>query len=137
MEFEIFDHTADQGIRAYGFTLKEVFTNSAKALSVLSTDPKRVEIKEEFEIEVSNTEIDELLVDWLNELIYIQDTEGVFLVKFEINILEPPLLKAKVYGEKMDRDKHMFGSCLKAATYHYLKVEKTEDHWECQVIFDV
>jgi len=137
MEFEIFDHTADQGIRAYGNTMEEVFLNAAKAFSYLSTDPEKVEIKEEFEIELSNSEKEELLVDWLNELIFLQDTEGVFLVKFEINTLETPVLRAKVYGEKMDRNKHIFGSCLKAATYHYLKLEKTDKGWEAQIIFDV
>jgi SHS2 domain-containing protein len=93
--------------------------------------------EEEFNIEISRDETEELLVAWLNELIFIQDTEHVFLVKFEINTLAPPLLKARVMGEKMDREKHNFKSCLKAATFHGLKVEEKDGTWTCQVIFDV
>ncbi|HPZ09577.1 MAG TPA: archease [Candidatus Eremiobacteraeota bacterium] len=137
MEFEIFEHTADQGIIVRGTSLLEIFINAAKGLSALSTEPEQVKSVEEFDIEISRDDTDELLVAWLNELIFIQDTEGVFLVKFEIFFLEPPLLKAKVWGEKMDRNKHTFKSCLKAATYHSLRLEQTGDGWYGQVIFDV
>ena len=137
MNFEIFEHTADQGIRATGMTLSELFLNASEAFSCLSTDPQSVNTEEEFNIEISRDEIEELLVAWLNELIFIQDTEHVFLVKFEINTLEPPVLKGRVMGEKMNREKHTFKSCLKAATYHGLKVEQNDGVWTCQVIFDV
>ena len=137
MKFEVFEHTADQGIRATGTSLLEVFLNASKAFAFLSTDAETVMAEEEFNIEITRDETEELLIAWLNELIFIQDTEHVFLVKFEIDTLEPPLLKARVMGEKMNREKHIFKSCLKAATYHGLKVEEKNGIWTCQVIFDV
>jgi SHS2 domain-containing protein len=137
MNFEIFEHTADQGIRATGNSLSEVFMNISRAFSVLSTDPETVTTEEEFIVEISRDETEELLIAWLNELIFIQDTEKVFLVKFEIEILSPPLLKARVMGEKMDREKHTFKSSIKAATYHGLKLEQIGNTWHGQVIFDV
>jgi SHS2 domain-containing protein len=137
MDFEIFEHTADQGIRACGNSLSEVFINAARAFASLSTDPEKVIPQEEFRVEISRDEIDELLVAWLNELIFIQETEGVFLIKFEIDTLEPPLLRARVWGEKINREKHTLKSCVKAATYHGLKLEHIGDTWQGQVIFDV
>ena len=137
MDFEIFEHTADQGIRAYGRSMKDVFINAAMALSTLSTDPAKVLPEEEFDLEISREEPDELLVAWLNELIFIQDSEGVYLCKFSIDTFEPAVVKGKAWGERIDREKHTPGSCLKAATYHCLKLEKASEGWMAQVIFDV
>ncbi len=137
MDFEIFEHTADQGIRICGDSLPELFINAARGLSHLSTDPADVKPLKEFEIEISRDEAEELLVAWLNELIFIQDTESVYLVKFEIDFLEPPLLRGKAWGDEIDMDIHTQKSCLKAATYHELKLEKRNGVWFGQVIFDV
>ena len=136
MEFEIFDHTADHGIKAYGKTLSEVFVNSSRAFAKLSTDPEKVKAEKEFVIEISRDETDELLVAWLNELIFIQDTEEVYLSRFEVDV-NPPDLKGKVWGEEIDMERHTQRACIKAATYHGLKLEKTKKGWMGQVIFDV
>ena len=137
MDFEIFEHTADHGVRIYGTSLSEIFLNGARGFAELSTDPAKVTARDEFEVELSRDEPSELLVAWFNELIFIQETENVYLVKFQVDFIEPSSLRAKVWGEEINLDIHTQRACIKAATYHELKLEKREDGWFGQVIFDV
>ena len=129
-DFEILDHTADVGIIAYGADLKQAFANAARALFSLITEVLHQDIK------INASDLESLLVAWLNELIYRFDTEGVLFKRFDIIQLDETYLKAKGYGEKADSSKHSLKTGVKGATYHMLKVDKT-DGFRVQVIFDI
>ena len=77
-----------------------------------------------------------LLVAWLNELIYLFDTENIIFKRFDITQLNSTRLKARSYGEKVDSAKHKLKTGVKAATYHMLKVDKTNG-CQVQVLFDI
>jgi len=135
-DFEFIDHTADVGIIAYGATIKQAFANAAKGLFSLITELDDIEEVLHRDIEVTTTDKESLLVEWLNELIYLFDAENIIFKRFDITELNNTRLKARNYGEKVDYSKHKLKTGVKAATYHMLKVNK-DDGYQVQVIFDI
>ncbi len=135
-DFEILDHTADIGIIAYGADLKQAFANAARGLFSLITDLDAVEEVLHRDAELTGPDEESLLVEWLNELIYQFDTEGIIFKRFDIIQLDNTRLKARGYGEKVDKSKHKIKIGVKAATYHMLKVDKG-DGGRVQVLFDI
>jgi len=135
-EFEIVDHTADVGIRAYDASLNQAFAKAAKALFSLITELDNVDEVLHRDIELVAPDQESLLVEWLNELIYLFDTENIIFKRFDITRLNSTRLKARGYGEKVDSSKHKLKIGVKAATYHMLKVDKTNG-CQVQVLFDI
>jgi SHS2 domain-containing protein len=135
--FEIIDHTADIGIVAYGTDMKQIFANAALGLFNLMADLDK--IKEDFrrEIELSAEDVEVLLVEWLNELIYIVDVEHVIFKRFEIEELTGTQIKARCFGEKIKPGQHKLKREIKAATYHMLRINKDNSSYKVQVIFDI
>ncbi|MBI4744325.1 MAG: archease [Actinobacteria bacterium] len=76
-DFVIINHTADVGIEAYGKTPEEIFVNMAKGMFSLITDPESVSEEICFDVNIKGEDRDSLLINWLNELIYLYDTENV------------------------------------------------------------
>ena len=135
-EFEIVDHTADVGIIAYGADIRQAFANAARALFSLITELENVDEVLHRDIKLTATDEESLLVEWLNELIYLFDTENIIFNRFEIIQLDYTQLKARIYGEKVNKAKHKLKTGVKAATYHTLKVDKA-DGCKVQVLFDI
>lgn len=135
-DFEILNHTADVGIIAYGADMKQAFANAAKGLFSLITDLDDVEEVLHRDAELTATDEESLLVEWLNELIYKFDTEGIIFKRFDIVELDNTRLKARGYGEKVDKSRHKLKMGVKAATYHMLKVERGNGG-RVQVLFDI
>lgn len=134
--FEVVDHTADIGIIAYGIDLKEAFSHAAEGLFSLIIDLESVKEKSVRPVEVSADDVEMLLASWLNELIYVFDTEHLVFKRFEVNWITDKHLIANCYGEKINRQRHELKRNVKAATYHKLRVEK-DDGYRVQVLFDV
>lgn len=135
-EFAIIDHTADVGIAAYGIDMNQVFANAAKGMFSLVTELDSVGETLYRDIELTAPDRESLLVAWLNELIYLFDTEYIIFKRFDITSLSPTHLKARSYGQKVDSSRHTIKVGIKAATYHMLKVSQNNG-WEAQVIFDI
>jgi SHS2 domain-containing protein len=135
--YEIIDHTADVGIIAYGADVEELFSNAALALFSLITEPERIEEKLHVDLEVNSEGRDSLLVEWLNELIYLFDVKHILFNRFDIESLTHNDLKATCYGENFDPMRHKIKIGVKAATYHMLKLEKNGGGYKSQIIFDI
>ena len=135
--FEIIDHTADVGIVAYGTDVEELFSNAALALFSLITELESIEEKLHFDLKVSSDDRDSLLVEWLNELIYLFDVEHILFNRFDIESLTRNQLKAICYGETFDPLKHKIKVGIKAATYHMLKLDRNGGGYKAQIIFDI
>jgi len=88
------------------------------------------------DIELTADDAESLLVDWLNELVYYFDAEGILFKRFDISELNNSHLKARGYGEKADSARHELKMGVKAATYHMLKIEKNNGY-RVQVLFDI
>lgn len=135
-DFEILNHTADIGVIAYGKNLKAAFANAAKGMFSLITELDAVKEIEYRDINVTAADMEILLVAWLNELIYLFDVENILLKRFDINKLTDTELRARAYGEMVDKSRHKLKLGIKAATYHMLKIEKGKPN-KTQVIFDI
>jgi SHS2 domain-containing protein len=136
-DFEFIDHTADIGITAYGADMKQVFANAARGLFSIITNLDNVASTKKLDIQVTAPDREALLLQWLNELIYLFETRKMLFSRFEITVIADTELKAKAFGEKINLKKHELKTQVKAATYHMLKIEQNEDGWKAQVIFDV
>ena len=135
-DFEIIDHTADVGIIAYGTDMSQAFANAAKGLFSLITELDDVDEVVYRDTELTATDEESLLVEWLNELIFLFDVENIIFKRFDITQLNSTQLKARSYGEKVDTSKHKLKMGVKAATYHMLKISQG-DGCKVQVLFDI
>jgi len=135
-DFEFINHTADVGIIAYGADIKQAFANAARAMFSLITELDDVAEIAYQDIELTAPDEESLLVEWLNELIFLFDTENIIFKRFDITQLSNTHLKARSYGHKVDSSKHKLKTGVKAATYHMLKVEKSNG-CKVQVLFDI
>jgi SHS2 domain-containing protein len=135
--FEVIDHTADIGIVAHGADIKQVFANAALGLFNLMADLE--DFKEDFQraIELSAEDVEVLLVEWLNELIYIFDVEHIIFKRFEIEELTSTQIRASCFGQKIKPEQHKLKREIKAATYHMLRISKEDGSYKVQVIFDI
>jgi SHS2 domain-containing protein len=116
-------HTADTGIEAWGPTLDAAFEEAALGLFELMIEPISVEERETHRVAVSGGDDGDLLVRWLNELLYLVDARGLVFHRFVVERRAPGALVAMAYGEPFDPARHLPRTAVKAATYHQLAVE--------------
>jgi SHS2 domain-containing protein len=137
-KFEILDHTADVGLVAWGETKEEVFANAALGMFSLICNVEEVNGGFTIQVEVEGSDYEDLLVTWLNELLYLFEAEEVLLKEFNIQELGQYYLKAQVEGEPLDTQKHHVQRVVKACTYYEVKVEEIRPQlWRAQVYFDI
>ncbi len=134
MRYRLLEHTADAMIQAYGKDLGERFGNVAYAMFDLMTDASKIESKGELKILLSAVTREQLLVDFLQELLFIHETEGVVMGRFEVKT-DGNKLEALVWGEEFDEKRHSKRAVVKAITYH--KLEFDDKNGTITVLFDV
>jgi SHS2 domain-containing protein len=137
--YEVFEHTADVGIRARAESLGELFADAARGLfSVMVGNLDAARAAEEVAIELRGDDLEELLHDWLAELLYTFCTRRLVLAEFVVKIDEGPTsLTATARGEPIDLERHEIDVEVKAITWCGLKVERTADGWLAEVIVDI
>jgi SHS2 domain-containing protein len=135
--FRILEHTADVGLEAFGTTPAETFANAARALFYLIVDLDSIDPGERVTLRVEGSNPENLLVNWLSELIYLHDADGWLFRDFEIVDLKDDSLSAIARGEKFERPRHQVKLHVKAITYHQLALEKTAEGWRAQVYVDI
>jgi SHS2 domain-containing protein len=135
--YEVFEHTADVGLHAYGSTLPELFIHAAQGMESLMVAPERVQVQVSREIVVEGHDNISLLIAWLNELIFLFDTEYLLFRQFQIDALTETQLKARASGEPYDAQRHDLSSAIKAVTWHEASVERMEDGCKARIIFDI
>lgn len=135
--YRLFGTTADVGVVSSGRGLKDAFEGQAAGMFSIMTDMRRVRPSEAFSVEAEGTDDERLLFDWLNGLLYLYDTERVFLKRFEISSIGGGRLAARVYGERIDLGRHLAKSEVKAVTYHMLEVSKTKYGVRTRVVYDI
>lgn len=135
--FELFDHTADLGIRVRSPTLPDLFQESALALThCLIESPVHVREQATAQISLKSADTELLLFDWLSELLYRFETKGFLLARSEVQ-LTASSLQATLHGESIDARRHRHAHEVKAITYHGLRVESSDGGWLAEVIVDI
>lgn len=135
--FEVLEHTADTGIRVRGQDLKELFANAAFGMISIMADPEAVNQTNRLPVDIEGEDLPELLVAWLNEIIYLIEAKEMLFSRFAIESLSTGRLVGAVVGEAIDPARHDLRAQIKACTYHDLKLGKEDSHWVAEVIFDV
>jgi SHS2 domain-containing protein len=133
--YRLIEHTADIGVEARGVTLADAFANAASGLFSIITDVSKVRGLETRTVSVTAPDIETLLFNWLNELIYIFEVQHMLFCRFEVRKLTDNLLEAVCEGEKYDPAVHELRLGVKSATFHKLEVDRAGNR--VQVIFDV
>lgn len=135
--FSYFEHTADVGLLAKAPDLNNLFADAARALfALIVEDPGDIRPETEIALELEGTEVDYLLFDWLNELLFRFETEHLLLADFEVNVRDDGLT-AVARGEPLDAERHQLAHEVKAITYHQLEVKQTPEGWQARVIVDI
>ena len=135
--YELLEHTADIAIRVTGRDLKDIFCKTAAAIFDIMADQKDVagSPPESIEIKQSAGDLQELFINWLNELLSLSAANEVIFYDFKIDRLDENNIMSTVIGRSMKDYKVNIE--IKAATYHQLKIEKAGPGWQAEVIFDV
>ncbi len=136
IEYEHFDHGADIGIRGYGKTLDESFSNLAKGLFDVMVDIKKIDKKHKIKFLVEGEDEIDLMVNFLNELLYLKDLKNMVFCDF-IVMIRRKKLECIAFGEKFDEKKHEFKTDVKAATYSKAKIYKENGLYISQCVVDV
>ena len=140
-KFEFLEHTADVYIRAHGKTMEEAYENAALAMFETITDTDQVAQSEADSIEVEAEDQYALLYNWIEALLVNSETKGMLYSKFQINswkeTAENFKIKAKIWGEKFDPQKHPQKVAVKAVTYHRMVIIREMDSVILELILDI
>lgn len=135
--WEHFEHQADIGVRGVAPTLAQAFEQTAQGLTAVIVEPDQVAQKQERRIECEAPDHELLLVEWLNQIIFLMATERMLFSRFAVHI-EDHHLQARIYGEAIDRARHQPTVEIKGATYTALAVRQQDDGtWLAQTVVDV
>jgi SHS2 domain-containing protein len=130
--------SADFVFDAYGRTLEQLFIACARACFHAMTDLDKVAPEKEFNLTVDGNGINELLYNYIAELIFLKDSEKMFFSQFEVNIsIDQRLLSSVVRGSHIDYNKHVIRTDVKAATYHGLNIVKVNDEFVTRMVLDL
>ncbi|MEM1586760.1 MAG: archease [Candidatus Bathyarchaeia archaeon] len=139
--FEFLEHTADVYIAAYGRSLKEAFENAALAMFETMTDTADVKREREDFIEVEGEDKESLLYNWLENLLVKFEVENMLYSDFNILSIERNNgklnLKAKIYGEPFNPDRHKQKVGIKAVTYHRMEIVEKPEGATVKFILDI
>jgi SHS2 domain-containing protein len=128
--YRFLEHMTDAEIEAYGSTLEEAFENAGRAVEDTMVDIKTIYPKVEQQIKLEGKDLQELLYEWLDSLIFKQDTEQMIYSKFICKISQGKkgfTLEATVSGEKFDPTKHEERTAIKAPTYHDMVIDENRN----------
>jgi SHS2 domain-containing protein len=139
--YEVFEHTADLGIRVRASSLNELFVDAGRGVMAQLANLSTIEAVSERTITLTGESLDYLLFDWLSELLYAFEESHLLLAEFQVQVTatdEGYSLTATCRGETADESRHELDHEVKAITYHGLFVRQAEDgSWEAEVIVDI
>ena len=135
MGYKFLEHMSDQYVEVYGKDLNELFSSAAIAFYETITNTEKIEIKIKKEIKITSSDVEDLLFKFLNQLLYLFDTEKFVGSKFEIKI-ENNELNAQIYGDKFDPQKYESRFEIKGITLHNFKVWK-DGIWRGKFLLDL
>lgn len=136
--FELLQHTSEVGFRATGRTLEDAFANAGRALFQVMTDIDQLGQDVSRDITVESEGVEALLYDFIDELIYLSQAEGVLFREFDIRIETAPgtyTLNGMARGQEIQAGMRL--QEVKAPTYSDMRVEEEEAGWVIEMYLDV
>ena len=136
-KYRVTKHQTELAVRVRGSSQADLFANSAFALFDVMMDVSAIELKERIPLEVEGSDRDDLMVNWMRELLYLYQGSGYLLKEFSIGEVKDTIVKAEVRGEKIDPDRHDIKQEIAAVAFHKSRMEKTGNQWIAQLIFEL
>ena len=140
MSYSFIDHTADVAADLAGRTLDELFASAADALTDTITDLREVRRMTADAVTLDAGSLEDLLVDWLNELLYRFEVRNLLVADADVEVRPAGQrwrLEATVHGEPFDLARHPSRVVVKSATYHGLHIIEREGKWSARIVFDI
>ncbi|MBT4111223.1 archease [Candidatus Woesearchaeota archaeon] len=138
--YKFLEHTADELFVAEASTLGELFEQCGLAVEEVQVNLKQFSAEQKREITGENENIEYLLFDFLDDLLFHKDSERIIFSKFDCKVTEENgkyKLTCIAYGEKIDPEKHEQKVDIKAITMHMFEVKKTDKGWYAKVLVDI
>lgn len=131
--------TADAAFEVEANDLNQLFQESAQATFAIMADLQAIKPESHKAIKLSADKIDQLLFDWLSELVYLKDKDKIIFSRFAVDIKKDKDYKlvAKAGGEPIDLTKQDLKADVKAITYHQFKLEEKDGKWTARVVVDI
>ncbi len=139
-KYKTFDHTADIGIEITGKTRKELFGNAVMAMFDVMVGPISEGEKkplEKMKIKITGKDIEDTLINFLREILYLLNGKGWLTKKCKILALSNREIVTQLQGELYNDQKYALKTEIKAVTYHGLTINKSSKGWRAKVVFDV
>lgn len=130
--WEEVQHTADLALHVWGDSLADLFSTAARGMFSLVAEAG-AEIQDRASVAITAPDVETLLVEWLNELLYLHERDGVLYTQSTFATLNPTELEAEVSGCNVAQAR----SHIKAVTYHMLHVGERDGRYETEIVFDV
>ena len=133
---------ADIAYEAYEKDLNELFENAAMAIFEPTADLKTVEAKKKFDVNIENEKLDNLLYDFLSEILFLKDSKYVVFKKVNVHVDEDKKnkkwkLKSVLEGDTINPEKQHLENDIKAVTMHMFEVKKEKNNWKATVVVDI
>ena len=140
--FIVLEHTADVGLNVYGKDKEELFINAARGMFYLITGSalknELNKYKKYYDIKSTGADVEGLLVNWLEDLLFLHNTEFIIFTDFLISNMTAGMIQAKAGAIKLKDSSYQAVTEIKAVTYHNLRVlQKLNGRWEGTVVFDI
>jgi SHS2 domain-containing protein len=135
--YEFFDVEADVGVRAWGPTVADAFAQAALGVFALVVEPDEVEPRDTREVRAQGEGYERLLVNWINECLYVHEIEAFVVRRVEVTTIGPLLVHGVLHGEEIEAGRHRPGTIVKAATFHGVTVHEGGGRVAVELILDV
>lgn len=122
---------------AYGESLRKLFAHAAEGLTFVFAEPDQIVKTEKRVIKLPGTDLENLMVKWLNEILYLFEVKRFIGKEFNILALDENHLHAEIAGEAYKSEKHIIKTEIKAATYHQLALKQQKGKWKAKIILDL
>ncbi|HUS57909.1 MAG TPA: archease [Planctomycetota bacterium] len=136
-KYQVVEHTADVAIKVAADSLAELYACAGFGMFDLIVDLSVVKPLIEEHVSVEAGDYEELMVNWLNELLFLFETRKLLFCDFDIIELDKTHLSAVVRGEEFSPARHETRHDIKAVTYYGLHIEQEDDQWAASVVFDI
>ncbi len=137
MAYRLIDHTADVGLEVSGETPGDLFSQAVQALMDLLVEAGPARDLQLRDLEVEGGDWADLWVNFLREILYLFQGEGLLTRALFLDRIAPPRLSGRIGCQVFDGSRHAVRQEIKAVTYHQAEIRETPEGWEGRVIFDV
>ncbi|NIP39190.1 MAG: archease [Candidatus Dadabacteria bacterium] len=135
--YEIIDHTADISVKVSAKSLEELLDKSSAAMMDIICDLNTIEPRHQYKISANGKSDEELIVNLLQELLYLHEVKRLLFCKFELKINEEKEIEGACWGEQIDFARHDLLNDIKAVTYSGLQVEHKNGELSVTITFDI